>query len=64
MTNHGIKLPQEKFRLGIRKRFFTDMVVDSRNRVPREVVTASSLSEFKEYLDDTFRNKVSFYIVL
>lgn len=47
MTNHGIKLPQEKFRLGIRKTFFTDMVVDSRNRVPREVVTASSLSEFK-----------------
>lgn len=50
--------------MGIRKRFFTDMVVDSRNRVPREVVTASSLSEFKEHLDDTFRNKVSFYIVL
>ncbi|KFQ89816.1 hypothetical protein N337_07850, partial [Phoenicopterus ruber ruber] len=49
---NGMKLHQGKFRLDIRKRFFTEMVVGHWNMVPSEVVTAPSLSEFKEHLDD------------
>lgn len=50
---NGMKLQQGKFRLDIRKRFFTERVIGHRNRLPKEVVAAPSLSEFKECVDNT-----------
>ena len=53
-----MKLCQGKFRLDIRKRFFTERAVSPQNRLLREVVTAPSLSEFKECLDDALSHIV------
>ncbi|KFQ72466.1 hypothetical protein N335_12751, partial [Phaethon lepturus] len=44
---NGMKVHQEKFRLNIWKRYFTERVAGHWKRLPREVVTGPSLSEFK-----------------
>jgi len=53
-----LQLCQGKFSMDVRKRFFTGRVVSHWKRLPREVVSAPSLSEFKEQLDDAFSHMV------
>ena len=48
---NGVKLRQGRFRMDIRKRFFTERVVVHRNRLPRDIVMTPSLSEFRKRLD-------------
>jgi len=55
---NGVKLRQEKHRLDIRQRFFTERVVGPWNGLPREVVMVPSLSEAKECLQDTLTHMV------
>ncbi|KFZ65652.1 hypothetical protein N321_06026, partial [Antrostomus carolinensis] len=55
---NGCKLKEGRFKLDIRKKFFTVRVVRHWNRLPEEVVDAPSLEVFKARLDEALSNLV------
>ena len=58
MRENGFKLEEGRFRLHIRKKFFTVRVVRHWNRLLREAVDAPSLEAFKPRLDGAVSNLV------
>jgi len=55
---NGSKLKEDRFRLDVRKKFFTMRVVKHWHRLPREAVDAPSLAVFKARLDGALSNLV------
>jgi len=55
---HVCKLRESRFRLDIRKKFFTMRVVKHWRRLPGEAVAAPSLEVFKARLDGALSNLV------
>ena len=53
-----MELGQGRVRLGVRERFCTQRVVGHWDRLPRAVVAAPSLMEFKKHLDNAPRHVI------
>jgi len=56
--SNGFKLRKHRFRLDIRKKYFTIKVVKNWNRLPRKVVEAPSLETFKARVDRALSNLI------
>ncbi|KFQ39138.1 hypothetical protein N332_12396, partial [Mesitornis unicolor] len=55
---NGFKLKEGRFRLDIRRKFFTVRVMRHWHRLPREAVDAPSLAVFKARLDGALSSLV------
>ncbi|KFR13914.1 hypothetical protein N306_05869, partial [Opisthocomus hoazin] len=55
---NGFKLREGRFRLDIRRTFFTVRVLKHWNRLPREAVEVPALETFKARLDGALSNLV------
>jgi len=58
MSGDSLKLHQWRYRLDIRKNFFSERVLRYWYRLPREVVMSPSLEVFKECVDIALKNIV------
>ena len=56
MKGNGFILEESRFRLDIRKKFFTVMVARHWNRLPSKVVDVPTLEVFKARLDGALSN--------
>ena len=54
---HSLKLVKRRFKLDIRKYFFSQRVVNRRNRLSVEVVSAGTVEAFKRRLDELRKEK-------
>ena len=64
IRENGFKLRQGRFRLDIRRKFFTQRMVTHGNRLPKEVVNALSLKAFKARLDVALGSLVWWLVTL
>jgi len=54
LGGRGFQLKEGRFKLNIRRKFFTQRVVRHQHRLPREAVDAPSLEVFKTRLEEAW----------